>query len=254
MPQLMMFSKAMHFDPARSLAFGLILLLGAFGLANVYQLVARPIMECLAALAGKPTVRFGEAPLKLGGIITQLVIFGLGFVAVIACAAALDATVIYQTTKFDRFGQINKAAIPFSTALAIAGSFSGMLGLASLAIARLDRDQADIVRMVEEKIGTMVQSVAPTLEKVRQAEGELNVRKRQEAEVFASARYQWIRLLSAMYFMSKNVPDDQIIRFLMMPHSPIEPSSPTVGCEDNDAPPQRGRGLLGWLRSPKAEA
>lgn len=238
-PQLMMFTKAIHFDPAGSAVFGGLLVLGAYGLASVYQLVARPIIECIASLAGKPTERFGEAPLKRAGVITQLVLFGAGFAAVVACAAALDATVIFQSTQLDRFGQKNPTAIPFSTALAIAGSFSGMLALASLAIARQERDRADIARMVEERIGRLVQKVSPAFKKIRLAEGELALETAREAEVFASARYQWIRLLTAIYLMSKNVDDDAIIRFLMIPHSPIEPSGNVCAV---DATPRSGLG------------
>jgi hypothetical protein len=248
-PQLMMFAKAIHLDPSRSILFGIGLGFAAYGLASVYQLIARPIMECIAALAGKPTERSGEAPLKTGGIITQLVTFSAGFITVVSCAAVLDATVIVEATKLDKFGQKNPTAIPFSTALAIAGSFSGMLALASLAIARLDRDVADIVRMIEEKVGTMMKTVAPVTEKLRSLEGELVVERHREAEVFASARYEWNRLYTALYLMSKSVSDDAIIRFLMMPHDPIEPADGS--CATNVTPTPRAgfgaklRGLFG---------
>lgn len=221
-PQLLVFCQAVRFDPTRSLVFGLFLLIAAFALTNVYQLIARPVIESLASLSGKPTEHYGNQPLHQWAVITHLILFTLGFVAVVLLAMFLDGTVFYTTSQLDLFGKKNPLAFNFPTALGIAGSFSGLLALASLVIAWQERNVAETLRMVEQKLEALTRHVAPAFKAIRAAEGECKEQENREAEINARFISGWGRLCTAIYLMTKNVSDAAIVRYLMLPHSPYE--------------------------------
>lgn len=249
MPQAFLMMKAFGGDPTSSIV-GLVFSLGlAFTLSHVYQHVARAVVESHSDLSAIENSQGIGPRLKKGGLLAQFAVFAPGFFAVAICGALLDATVITTTTAFDRFGNPNPHAIPFSTALFLASAFTGLLALASLAVARRDRAKHDIGSRVRARVAQARGNTASHAAVVRSHEKNLQTLADQQDELFAASDAQWLRMLCALVGIYRQLPSEGIALFLLnagdqnspsvMHSEEIEDSEPQV------QPKRRFFGLFG---------